>query len=315
MTLDKISQNFLAQMRNHGALPFHLCTPEQARIIYDSAPSKIEDQAQIKEINKTTIPVSGGEIDLFVIEPLEEPVSVIVFYHGGGWVIGKASGYISYACYLAKITNSIIVVADYRKAPENSYPIPANDAYETLLWVDNNMGKIAGKRLPLIVCGESAGGNLAAVTVLRAKDSNGPEIACQILACPITNHNFENESYNSHGEQLIISKKDMIWFWDHYVPDVEVRKNSYVSPMYAKNVSGLPRTVIITAEHDPLCQEGEDYAERLINAGVPVTFKRFEGQMHGFFTWVDFSSVSREAQAIISDVILNEVLTESKNKR
>ncbi|CAM3171424.1 alpha/beta hydrolase [Chryseobacterium flavum] len=305
MNLDTISQNVLAQMRAYGAVPFHTCTPEQARLIYDSNSSAVDHESQIKTVKKHLIPVSGGQNEVYVITPFEKPTSVIIFYHGGGWVVGKASGYISYASYLAKKTKSIVVVADYRKAPENPYPIPADDAYNALLWVTENMEKIAGETLPLIICGESAGANLAAVTALRARDSGGPEIACQILACPVTGDNFDNESYNAYGAQLLISKEDMKWFWNHYVPDPNKRKDPYVSPIYAKNLSGLPKTVIITAEYDPLCQEGEDYAVRLIKSGVPVTYKRFEGQMHGFFTWVDISPSSQNAHDIISSQILN----------
>ncbi|WP_167457195.1 alpha/beta hydrolase [Sphingobacterium detergens] len=314
MDLDEISQNFLSQMKEFGAIPFHKCTAKQARIIYDSNSSGQAEDPVMKSIRKESIPVLGGEIDVFIIDPSKKAVSIIVLFHGGGWVVGKASAYLSYATYLSEITHSIVAVVDYRKAPEYPHPVPANDAYQAVRWVDKNMESIAGGRLPLIVCGESAGGNLAAVTVLKAKELGGPKIACQILVCPVMGDDFENNTYNTYGHQLIISKKDMIWFWDQYVPDPSKRKEPYVSPIYAEDLKGLPKTVLITAGHDPLRQEGEDYAGKLIKAGVSVTFKRFEDQMHGFFTWVDFSPVSRAVQQLIGSVILNEVVGDNSTK-
>ncbi len=177
-----------------------------------------------------------------------------------------------------------MVLVDYRLAPEYRYPTAADDAYAALNWTADRVQDIAGAQVPLIVAGDSAGGNLAAVTTLRARDRKGPAIAMQVLIYPVTDSDVNTASYTSSENQLMLNRDSMIWFWDHYAPDPATRTHPDASPLRADSLAGLPPAVVLTAEYDPLRDEGEAYAARLKEAGVPVELKRHAGQMHGFFT-------------------------------
>jgi acetyl esterase len=146
------------------------------------------------------------------------------------------------------------------------------------------MLEIAGANVPIIVGGDSAGGNLAAIMAQRSRDRGGPPIAFQALVYPVTDADLDNTSYTNDENQLMLTKESMIWFWDHYLPEVERRKELDASPLQAADLSGLPPAIVITAEYDVLRDEGEAYAERLAQAGVAVDRHRHSGQMHGFFT-------------------------------
>lgn len=230
---------------------------------------------------------TGSSFPVRILAPSESPRAVIVYYHGGGWVIGDIEGFDTLGRTLAQHTGCTVVLVDYRLAPEHRYPTAVEDAWVALSWVDERIEGIAGSRVPLIVAGDSAGGNLAAVMAQRARDNGGPEIALQVLAYPVTDCDVDNASYVDPENQLMLSRESMLWFWDQYVPNPVTRKHPDASPLQATDLSTLPPAVVLTAEHDPLRDEGEVYAERLEQAGVPVRHRRFDGQMHGFFTLVN----------------------------
>jgi len=185
---------------------------------------------------------------------------------------------------LAERTSCAVVLVEYRLAPEHRYPAAVDDSYAALEWVGQNVKYIAGREVPLIVAGDSAGGNLAAVMAVRARARNGPPIALQVLIYPVTDSDLDLPSYADPENQLLLTRDGMIWFWDHYIPDSSRRSEPDASPLHTDNLSGLPPTVILTAEHDVLRDEGEAYAARLQEADVKVNLKRYSGQMHGFFT-------------------------------
>lgn len=303
MALDEASQAFLAQMATMKTKPFHEMTPEEARASSEALNKLAPDGPPVKSVTTKQIPVANGNIDVIIIQPSEKPEGIIVYYHGGGWVIGKASAFMSLGKHLAIQNNCTVVLVDYRKAPENKYPAAVDDSYTALLWVDANMEKIVGKRVPLIIAGDSAGGNISAVTAIRARDRKGPKIELQVLIYPVTADDFNNETYTNPENQLLLSKESMIWFWNHYAPNHNSRKEVDASPLYAKDLSGLPPAVVLTAGHDPLRQEGEAYAAKLVQAGVPIIFKRYEDQFHGFFTMVGFLPASEKAIAFVSNII------------
>lgn len=313
MALDKASQDFLAQMASRGGKPLHELTPEEARAFSGALSEMSGEGPEVKEVSTTQISVKDGEIDVIIIKPNTEPIAVIVYYHGGGWVIGNAAGFTTLGKHIATQSNSCVVLVDYRKAPENRYPTAVEDAYTALEWVDTNLQAIAGKRVPIIVAGDSAGGNLSAVVAIRARDRSGPKISLQIPIYPVTGDDLNNTTYTAPENQLLLSKDSMIWFWDHYVPNIAIRKETDASPIYAKDLSGLPPTVLITAGHDPLRQEGEAYAARLVQAGVPVIFKRFEDQFHGFFTMINILPASEKAVIFISNIIKHHAETENSH--
>ncbi|HEX7870217.1 MAG TPA: alpha/beta hydrolase [Chryseobacterium sp.] len=273
---------------------------KDARTQLDEIMAHNNSDIEVNEEKRVFINVHDSDkIELIVIKPNVIPKTVVVFYHSGGWVIGSASNTLSLGKYIATKMESIVVLADYRKAPEYPFPVPVNDAYAALEWIDRNMLDIAGRKLPLIIMGESAGGNLAAVTAIRARDLKGPELAAQILLYPVVSDDLDNETYRNPENQLMLSKRDMMWFWDKYIPNIQERKNPEASPIYTENLTDLPPTIILTAGYDPLCQEGGDYAARLIQAGIPVVFKKFEDQFHGFFSLFDILPASQESFALI----------------
>ena len=230
------------------------------------------------------VAVADGVVPVRVLVPIEPAQGVIVYYHGGGWVIGAIDDFDTLGRKLAERTSCTVVLVDYRLAPEHRYPVAIDDSYAALEWVAAQQETMPGGDGPLVVSGDSAGGNIAAVMAVRARDRNGPSIDLQVLIYPVTDADFDRPSYVDPENQLLLSRDAMIWFWDHYAPDAARRGEPDASPLKTADLSGLPPAVVMTAEHDPLRDEGEEYAERLEAAGVPVDFKRHKGQMHAFFT-------------------------------
>jgi acetyl esterase len=283
MALDDATIRFLGSIAESGSKPIEQMTPEEARGLggllrdmYGPGP----DVAASTDHRVST--PDGGSLGVRVLS-VAQPRGVLVYYHGGGWVIGTLDEFDHLGRLLANRTGCTIVLVDYRLAPEHRYPTAAEDAWTALRWVADQ-GLADG---PLIVAGDSAGGNLSAIVAQRAKAEGGPAIALQVLVCPVTDCDVDNSTYLDPTNQLMLSRASMIWFWDHYAPDSADRVRPDASPLRAEDLSGLPPAVVVTAEHDPLRQEGEAYAERLRDAGVKVESQRFSGQMHGFFTMVN----------------------------
>lgn len=285
MAVDFATGMLLEQMAAGGGKPLHEMTPEEARGLSAQMAALAGPAPKMARVENHAVPVAGGEVPVRVLVPIEPPRGVIVYYHGGGWVIGAIDEFDTMARKLAERTSCAVVLVDYRLAPEHRYPAAVDDSYAALEWVGEHLREISGgKDVPLMVAGDSAGGNLAAVMALRARDRSGPAIALQVLIYPVTDADFDRPSYTDADNQLLLTKEAMVWFWDHYVPDAAQRMEPDASPLRAADLSGLPPAVVMTAEHDPLRDEGEAYAQRLEEAGVPVNFKRHAGQMHGFFT-------------------------------
>lgn len=285
MALDDATTSFLTQMAESGMPPLHEMTPVQARGLGVALLEMYGSGPEVASVADHTVPVDGGEITVRILAP-ENPSAMIVYYHGGGWVIGALDEFEVLGRQLARRTGAAVAMVDYRLAPEHRYPTAAEDAWAALTWTRAHLDS-RGNRLPLIVAGDSAGGNLAAIVAQRARAEGGPEIALQVLVYPVTDADVDNASYRDPENQLMLSRESMVWFWDHYAPDVSSRSNPDASPLRAADLTGLPPAVVLTAEHDVLRDEGEAYAERLRAAGVPVQHRRFAGQMHGFFTMVN----------------------------
>jgi len=266
MALDAATIRFLKQLTEGGGKPLHESTPDEARVYLSGLAELAGPAPEMQRVEDRTIDGPDARVTLRILVPVENPIGVLVYYHGGGWVLGSIDEYDTVARKLAERTSCAVVLVEYRLAPEHRYPAAVDDSYAALEWVGQNVKYIAGREVPLIVAGDSAGGNLAAVMAVRARARNGPPIALQVLIYPVT---------DSDG---------MIWFWDHYIPDSSRRSEPDASPLHTDNLSGLPPTVILTAEHDVLRDEGEAYAARLQEADVKVNLKRYPGQMHGFFT-------------------------------
>jgi len=285
MAVDFATSMLIEQMAAAGRPPLHELSVEEARAL---GPAMIETQGpgpEMSRVEDLSIPVEDGEIQLRILVPKQQTRGVIVWYHGGGWVIGSIAESDTLGRKLAERNSCAVVLVEYRMAPEHPYPTPVNDSYAALEWVSANLERIAGTTdVPLIVGGDSAGGNISAVMTQRARDRSGPKIDLQVLVYPATDADLDRPSCMEPENQLLLSRDGMRWFWDHYCSDVSRRAEPDASPLRAEDLSGLPPAVIMTAEHDPLRDEGEEYAKRLEEAGVPVDFQRVAGQMHAFFT-------------------------------
>jgi acetyl esterase len=242
-----------------------------------------------------------------ILVPDDDVDGVIVYYHGGGWVIGSMDDYDTIGRHLAARTKCAVVLVDYRLAPEFRYPTAVDDSWAALEWVDAHVEEIAGRRVPLIVAGDSAGGNLAAVVAHRAAARGGPALALQVLVYPVTDADFNTTTYSDPANQLMLTRDAMIWFWDHYAPDELSRNHFDASPLRAPSLAGVAPAVILTAEHDVLRDEGELYATRLLKSGVPVQHRRFTGQMHGFFTMVNILPGSAAAIDYVTEAVQHHV--------
>jgi acetyl esterase len=282
-----------------GAPPLWELSPDEARAGVDANAAVIGAGPDLASVRDIVIPSPAGGIKARVYSPATDAPGVIVYFHGGGWVVGSLDGWDASCRALAAASGCDVVSVDYRLAPEHVFPAAVDDAFDALVWVasDGRGGLAAGR--PVVVAGDSAGGNLAAVCALRARDAGGPPLAMQLLVYPVTDSDLERRSYLQYdGNELILNRRDMVWFWDHYAPDPAARVHPDASPLRARDLSGLPPAYVITAEHDPLREEGFDYADRLRSARVPVEHRHFGSQIHAFFTFVN---VLEDADKAVAD--------------
>jgi acetyl esterase len=207
---------------------------------------------------------------------------VIVYFHGGGWVIGELDTVDNPLRRIANRTGAVVVSVDYRLAPEHVYPAAFDDSYAATAWVAEHAAELGGDPERVAVSGDSAGGNLAAAVAIAARDRQGPRLAAQLLIYPVTDFDFTTESYEQNGEGYLLTKGSMQWFWAHYLGAQDLGKDPYACPARADDLAGLPPAFVATAEFDPLRDEGEAYAAKLRIAGVDVTAKRYDGMLHGF---------------------------------
>ncbi len=284
MALDSATTRLLERFSEGDGKPIEECTPHEARAFGSMLAELAGPAPAMQSVEERTVEGPDGQARLRILIPIQNPIGVLVYYHGGGWVIGSIDEYDTLARKLAERTSCAVVMVAYRLAPEHRYPAAVDDAYVGLKWVGDHIIDIAGQEVPLIVAGDSAGGNLAAVVALRARDRSGPSIALQVLIYPVTDGDFDRPSYLDPNNRLLLTREGMMWFWDHYLPEFSRRTESDASPLHAESLSGLPPAVILTAENDVLRDEGEAYAARLREANVPTDLQRYPGQLHGFFT-------------------------------
>jgi acetyl esterase len=240
----------------------------------------------------------AGSLGLRIYTPLGEgPFPLMMFFHGSGFVVCSLDTHDGMARNLCAGTGCVVVSVDYRLAPEAKFPAAPDDCLAATRWAAANAAALGGDPGKMFVAGDSAGGNLAAVTALRLRDEGGPQLLGQLLIYPVTDH-YEpgTPSMMENAEGYGLTRVGMMWFWDHYLEHPSHGANPYASPLRAGDWRGLPPALVVTAEYDPLRDEGEYYAERLRQAGVPTEMKRWDGMNHGFFFWPGV--VERSGQAM-----------------
>jgi acetyl esterase len=283
MPLDPQARALLDQMQaigfpELGSLP----APElRARLEAMRVPLPV---AAVKHVEDRAIPGPGGRIPLRIYTPdAASPRPAIVFLHGGGWVIGNLESHDGTCRELANRAGATVVSVDYRLAPETRFPGAAEDCFAATRWVVENAAALGADPRRVAVAGDSAGGNLAAVVAQISRDRGGPPLRFQLLVYPVADADFERASYRDNADGYFLTRAAMQWFWDQYVPNAAQRADPYASPLRARSLAGLPPALVISAEFDPLRDEGEAYAEALRRAGVAVQCSRYDGQIHGFF--------------------------------
>jgi acetyl esterase len=302
MSLDVATTQLLSQMAATGGKPLHEMTPEEARGFGAALADLAGPAPRMARVEEHRVQRDGADALVRLLIPPAHVQGAIVYYHGGGWVLGNINESDTMARKLAERTSCAVALVEYRLAPEHRYPAAVDDSYAALCWVGEHLQELAGRDVPLIVAGDSAGGNLAAVVAQRARDRGGPAISLQVLIYPVTDADFARPSYTDPENQLLLTREAMVWFWDHYLPDADRRREPDASPLHAADLSGLPPAVVLTAEHDVLRDEGEEYAARLAAAGVPVEVKRHPGQTHGFFTLLLLPGSERGFQQVVKAV-------------
>jgi acetyl esterase len=291
MALNPQAKAFLAGIEASGAPPLHQLTPEDARGATGVITELIGAGPDVATVEDFRCATTTGTIGARRYVP-EDAAATVLWIHGGGWVICDLDTHDAVCRLLALSSGCRVVAVNYRRAPEHPFPAPLEDCWDALRAV-----AAENPDAPLIVAGDSAGGNMSAACALRARDRGGPELALQVLVCPVVDHDMTTLSYRERGSgpDLFLTAKDMEWFWNCYVPDPAARSVNDASPLRAASLAKLPPAIVITAEYDPLRDEGIAYAERLRTAGVPVTHRHYEDMFHDFFSFVNLIDAGNEA--------------------
>lgn len=296
MPLDPQAQALVDAMAKLNLKPIEDSTPDEARESMRSRTAALGPFADVAAVTEHRVPVAGGEIAVRLYAPGGAgPHPALVFYHGGGWVIGDLYTHDGVCRSLTNAAGCIVASVDYRLAPESKYPVAAEDSYAALLWIVANAARLGIDPRRVAVGGDSAGGNLSAAVALMARDRKGPALVYQALIYPVTNYDLDTPSYHENATGYVLTREAMRWFWRHYLAREEQGREPLASPLLAPNLTGLPPALVITAACDPLRDEGEAYAARLRDAGVLVTLTRYDGMFHGFVRMTRFLDKARAA--------------------
>ncbi|MDQ3553059.1 MAG: alpha/beta hydrolase [Chloroflexota bacterium] len=286
-------QALLDQLAALGGEPIDTLEPAEARnqpSVADAVAALLQSRGEstapepVGDVEDRTIPGPASDLPVRIYTPEGEgPFPVIVYYHGGGFVIATIDTYDSSARALANAAGAIVISLEYRKAPEHPFPAAVDDAYAAYLWATENAAEIDGDADRVAVAGESAGGNLATVVSLRARDAGDQLPVHQLLVYPLSSFSLDFPSVETYAEAAPLNKAALEWFGGHYLADPSQATDPDVSPLGAPDLSGLPPATIIAAQIDPLLSEGRDYADALRDAGVSVSYRRYDGVTHEFF--------------------------------
>ena len=287
MALDPQAKAVIDLVIKSGRPAYHTLSPKEARQLFrETRPASTPTPPQIGAVTNVVAETAAGAIPLRVYRPAgveaAAALPTLVYFHGGGWVIGDLDTHDVLCRQLTGEAGIMVIAVDYRLAPEHKFPAAADDAWAATRWVVANAGRLGADVQRLAVGGDSAGGNLAAVIALMARDAGAPSIALQVLLYPVTDVGTETQSYRDFADGYMLTRDGMKWFFDHYLASSDQAADWRVSPLRATSLAGLPPALIVTAGFDPLRDEGEAYAHALRAAGVRVDYNCYGGMIHGF---------------------------------
>ncbi|MBA2375506.1 MAG: alpha/beta hydrolase [Rubrobacter sp.] len=295
-TLDPQADALLKQMEADGVPGIAEMSVPQARFFIEKAFSEmVPNPDPMAEIQNFTVPGPAGSLPVRLYKPEENGTPpLVVYFHGGGWVIGSIESHDATCRALAKASGCAVASVEYRLAPESAFPAAPEDCFAATKWLAENGSPLGVDSSRLAVAGDSAGGNLAAVVSLMARDRGGPKISHQTLIYPAVDFPGDCPSYGENGEGYFLTTADMKWFGGHYLREESEAKEWMASPLLAGDHTNLPSATVITAGFDPLRDEGEAYAKKLEDAGVEVKRLRYEGMIHGFASMIGAMDDSRK---------------------
>jgi acetyl esterase/lipase len=292
----------LQVMADLGMPPLETMTPAEARAFVEETRAASPPGPQVGEIVDGVLPGPAGDLDYRIYRPdTPGPHPLVVYYHGGGWVLGSHDSDDPLCRDLCARSGAVIVSVDYRHGPEARFPAAHDDAWAALRWVADHVTELGGIPGQLAVAGWSAGANLAAVVAQQARDAGGPELAGQLLLTPVTDSDMTRPSYTENAEGYVLTRALMQWFFDHYVDEAD-RQDPRVAPLRG-NLAGLPPAVVVTGEFDPLRDEGDAYAHALREAGNDVRLVQARGHTHTSITMVDVVLSGAEHRARMAEAI------------
>jgi acetyl esterase len=266
---------------------------------------KVMDQpVPVASVVDRTIPGPAGDIPIRIYQPdAPEPRPLVVYFHGGGFVFCSIDTHDGTCRRLANAAGAVVISVEYRLAPEHCFPIPLEDCYAATVWAHEHAPELGADASQLVVAGDSAGGNMAATTALLARDRGGPPVTSQVLIYPVIDAACDSSSFEQNAEGYFLEGDTMRWFWSQYLGDDGDGAHPHASPCHAPDHAGLPPAVVITAEYDPLRDEGEVYADKLRAAGVPVTSVRYDGVIHGFVSMPSLFPEADQAMTVIAEAL------------
>lgn len=301
MTMDPSVRSLVDLLDRTLPRPGELPAAEYRRRHREVSRAARVDGEPVARVEDRAVPGPGGDIPVRVYSPeATEPLPAVVFFHGGGWVICDLDSHDGLCRGIANGAGAAVVSVDYRLAPEHRFPAAVDDCFAATCWVAEHAGELGIDGSRIAVAGDSAGGNLAAAVSLMARDRGGPALAFQLLVYPCLDPDLATPSHREHAEGFFLTRSGMRWYWDQYLGSPEDARHPYAAPSRAPDHSGLPPAPVITAQHDPLRDEGEAYAARLAEAGVAATARRYDGMFHGFFS---FGAVLDAARAANDEAI------------
>ena len=303
-TLDPQAREVMNYLTGLGLPEIDRISPSEARRQYRDTRAALRPPApSLFEVRDLMAGVKAGAIALRLYRPTDGVLPALVYFHGGGWVVGDLETHDVVCRQIALQARAVVIAVDYRLAPEHPFPAAVEDAWSATTWIAAHAPELGIDAKRLAVGGDSAGGGLAAVVALMARDSSKLRLTLQVLVYPVTDLRAESASYSNYAEGYLLTRAAMQWYIAQYAPTPQAIEDWRASPLRAPWVHGVAPALIIAAELDPLCDEGEAYARRLQGARVPVEYQRLDGMIHGFLTMGGRIDAANKAVSIIADAL------------